>query len=75
MNCLNPQHDHFHWPGAMLPDGTEAMRKTPMFCADCGQPVHYDIGIETYVHDVDAACWLTPAVTDLGEATPCVVAP
>ena len=69
--CTNPNHDHFNWPGAMLPDGTETTEKQPMLCVDCEAPTHYDTGVETYVHDVEGACWLTPAVSDLGEASPC----
>lgn len=56
--CPNQRHDH-----------TENGK--PMRCADCGSPTHYDYGIETYVHDVDAACWLTPCLTDIGDASPC----
>lgn len=38
--CEHPNHDHYH-----------AGEIAPMACADCGAPMHYDYGVEDYVHD------------------------
>jgi hypothetical protein len=67
--CANPRHDHTtpmdEATGMTLP------APVPMFCNDCGLPTHYDMGVETYVHDDPAApaCFLVPTRPE--EATPC----
>ena len=47
-DCYDPTHDHL-----------EADGKTPLVCADCGHPLHYDDAVDDYRHDAtDRTCGL-----------------
>lgn len=60
--CANPEHDHYEEDRA------------PMVCADCAAPMHYDYGVEDYVHDAPehGGCFLVQ--TRREGASDCVAA-
>lgn len=70
--CSNPDHDH---DTPIDRHGRDFTGKSfVMRCNDCGQPTHYDRGVEDYRHDDPAApgCFLIP--TREGDtATPCKI--